>query len=190
MQLVEGCIARAYNRRKDRRGSFWEDCYHATAVDSEGHLANCLVYVDLNMVRAGVVEHPSEWPLCGYGEIQRAPRRYRLIDRRTLMELLGMSESDELSMSHRSWVEEALKSKERGREKRWSESVAVGNLSFVEQVRTDLRARGFGRRIISSAEGHELKEAQLPYRNHFEGEMRALSCQNTLPWRVYDVNAT
>ena len=47
----------------------------------------CL-YMDLNMVRAGVVRHPSEWPHCGYGEIQKAPRRYRLIDSRTLMELL------------------------------------------------------------------------------------------------------
>jgi putative transposase len=28
-----------------------------------------MVYIDLNMVRAGVVDHPSEWPDCGYHEI-------------------------------------------------------------------------------------------------------------------------
>ena len=55
------------------------------------------------------------------------------------MELLGISHSDELSLSHRNWVEEALRSNERKREKRWSESIAVGNLSFVEQVKTDLQ---------------------------------------------------
>ena len=28
-----------------------------------------VLYIDLNMVRAGVVEHPSQWPFCGYTEI-------------------------------------------------------------------------------------------------------------------------
>lgn len=26
----------------------------------------CLVYIDLNMVRVGVVKHPSEWEMSGY----------------------------------------------------------------------------------------------------------------------------
>jgi hypothetical protein len=34
MQLIANCTAQAYNRRKDRHGAFWEDCYHATAVVS------------------------------------------------------------------------------------------------------------------------------------------------------------
>ena len=78
-----------------------------------------------------------------------------------MMELLGMSHSDELSLSHRSWVEEALKIRERKREKRWSESIAVGGLPFVKQIKTELGARGFGRSIIASAEGHEPRESQV-----------------------------
>ena len=41
MQLLEGCTAQAYNRRKRRGGAFWEDQYHATAVveDHEGQLS-------------------------------------------------------------------------------------------------------------------------------------------------------
>jgi hypothetical protein len=61
MQLIAGATGRAYNRRKERRGAFWEECYHATAVDSEEYLARCLVYIDLNMVRAGAIRHPREW---------------------------------------------------------------------------------------------------------------------------------
>jgi hypothetical protein len=38
----------------------------------------CLVYVDLNMVRAGVVAHPSKWPHAGYNEIQ-CPKRKNVI---------------------------------------------------------------------------------------------------------------
>jgi putative transposase len=71
--LIAGRTGREFNQRKDRKGAYWEDCYHATAVETDGHLVQCLVYIDLNMVRAWVVEHPSEWAFNGYSEIQ-APR--------------------------------------------------------------------------------------------------------------------
>ena len=52
MQLVAGCTAQEYNRRKGKQGAFWEDRYHATSIEMDEHLRRCLVYVDLNMVRA------------------------------------------------------------------------------------------------------------------------------------------
>src|SRR5262245_27029141 len=65
IQLTAGRTARQYNRRKHRQGAFWDDRYHATAVEADEHLHRCLVYIDLNMVRAGVVRHPTEWVHCG-----------------------------------------------------------------------------------------------------------------------------
>ena len=64
-----GRVGQEYNLRKERRGAFWEDRYHATAVESGVHFRQCLAYIDLNMVRAGVVAHPEQWPDCGYVEI-------------------------------------------------------------------------------------------------------------------------
>jgi len=61
IQLVAGRSAQEYNQRKKRKGAYWEDRYHATAVETGEHLLRCLVYIDLNMVRVGVVSHPSEW---------------------------------------------------------------------------------------------------------------------------------
>ena len=55
MQLIAGRVAQQFNRRKSRKGAYWEDRYHATAVQADGHLARCMVYIDLNMVRAGAV---------------------------------------------------------------------------------------------------------------------------------------
>jgi putative transposase len=124
MQLLEGCTGQAYNRRKQRLGAFWQDRYHATAVESGEHLARCVVYVDLNMVRAGVVPHPREWTAGGYHEIQGHRQRYRIVDRVALAEALEV-DVEKLAEVHRSWVEEAL----RGpltRQAEWSESVAVG----------------------------------------------------------------
>jgi len=54
--LIAGRSAQDYNRRKARLGAFWEDRYHATAIESGAHLHRCIVYIDFNMVRAGVPE--------------------------------------------------------------------------------------------------------------------------------------
>ncbi len=102
------------------------------------------------------------------------------------MHLLAISDSEQLSLSHRNWVEEALKTKEKSREGRWSESIAVGSLSFIQKVKGELGSRGFGRNIISSAEGHELREPQVSYHDHFDREMAPLSYENRLPWLIYD----
>jgi len=89
LQLIAGRTGQEYNQRKNRNGAFWEDRYHATAVSSDRHLVQCLVYIDLNMVRAGVVNHPSEWSFSGYNEIQKPRERYSLIDYKRLPSALN-----------------------------------------------------------------------------------------------------
>ena len=80
LQLVAGRTAQKYKRRKQRDGAFWEDRYHATAVETGAHLTRGLTYIDLNMVRAGIVSHPCEWPNSGYCELQTPPQRYNIVD--------------------------------------------------------------------------------------------------------------
>jgi putative transposase len=65
MHTLQGQFAGRYNRVKHRSGAFWQERYRATMVETGEHLLNCLTYIDMNMVRAGVVRHPSEWPWCG-----------------------------------------------------------------------------------------------------------------------------
>jgi putative transposase len=162
MQLIEGCTAQAYNRRKRRGGAFWEDQYHATAVQTGEHLARCLVYVDLNMVRAGVVRHPIEWEISGYHEVQRERSRYRIVDREALAEALGVGLA-ELAAVHRDWVETALRQGRQEREPRWTESVAVGSRSFVERIQHELGNRGRYRTIAVEDGDHFLREPTEPY---------------------------
>jgi len=66
IQLVEGRTAQEYNKRKKRKGAFWEDRYHATIIEDGEHLLRCIVYIDMNMVRAGAVDHPEQWIHSGY----------------------------------------------------------------------------------------------------------------------------
>ncbi len=80
VKLIAGRTGQEYNQRKNRKGALWEDRYHATVVQKGIHLIICLVYIDLNMVRAGVVKEPSEWSFGGYSEIREPRERYGLID--------------------------------------------------------------------------------------------------------------
>ena len=42
IQLVAGRTAQEYNSRKGRKGAYWEDRYHATAIETGSHLQRCL----------------------------------------------------------------------------------------------------------------------------------------------------
>jgi putative transposase len=101
MQLIAGRSGQEYNQRKGRHGAFWEDRYHATAIEANEHLQRCLVYIDLNMVRARVVRHPHDWTHSGYREIQNPPKRYGIIDLRELSSLCGFREIAEFPQAHR-----------------------------------------------------------------------------------------
>ena len=116
MQLIAGRCGQEYNQRKRRHGAFWEDRYHATAIEADDHLHRCLVYIDLNMVRAGVVRHPSDSTESGYREIQNPPKRYGIVDLRELSSLCGFGEIPDFQQAHRRWVAESLISDRRARE--------------------------------------------------------------------------
>jgi putative transposase len=174
LQLVAGRTGQAYNQRKRRRGAFWEDRYHATAVDTGDHLARCLVYIDLNMVRAGVVGHPAAWESGGYHEIQAPRRRYRIIDREALANTLGLRSVSELATAHAEWVDEAIRSAAQGRVPQWSEALAVGRSDFVARISAELGVVARNRRIEPFGPGHMLREASETYATRFRDEMGLL----------------
>lgn len=161
LQLIEGRVAQEFNLRKKRRGAFWEDRYHATAVQSDGHLARCITYIDLNMVRAGAVAHPEEWEVSGYNEIQHPPRRRRIIDFPALCRLLGVATHDELADMQKRLVHEEIDTSRRAAA--WTESVAVGDRAYLENIKVDLGIRAAGRKIVSDSGLRTLREAGSEY---------------------------
>src|SRR2546425_975630 len=72
------------------------------------HFRQCLLYLDLNMVRAGVVTRPEQWPDCGYVEIQYPKARRWIMDEEQLMGLTGASSRAGLQQLCRQQVEAAL----------------------------------------------------------------------------------
>jgi putative transposase len=61
MQAVGRSYVRAYNNRHGRTGTLWEGRYRSTLVQAERYLLACMVYIDLNPVRAGMVPEPADY---------------------------------------------------------------------------------------------------------------------------------
>ena len=68
MREIKIGFARFYNRRHRRRGYFWRDRFKSVIVENGETLVNCLAYIDLNPLCAGLVERPEEyrWNSLGY----------------------------------------------------------------------------------------------------------------------------
>jgi len=184
IQLIAGRTGQEYNQRKNRNGAFWEDRYHATAVEASSHLVRCMVYIDLNMVRAGIVTHPSEWPFSGYNEIQNPRERYSLIDHESLMKLVGVGTMEALKESYRGWVGESLAVQGSKREPIWTESIAVGSEGFVRQTKAGLGIKAIGREVIGEKGVFELREPEIPYSPNIGDENDDLRHQNTYFWDI------
>ena len=134
MQLIAGRTAQEYNSRKLRRGAFWEDRYFATTIATDHHFIRCLVYIDLNMVRAGVVHHPAQWLVSGYNDIQYPRTRYGIIDLNALCELTGSAGLESLRQNHRTWIDHEIRRGSLVRQPEWTESAAVGPESFKRNI--------------------------------------------------------
>jgi putative transposase len=165
MQLAAGCVAQEYNRRKSRKGAFWEDRYHATAVATDEHLIQCLLYIDLNMVRTGVVSHPGDWPESGYSELVSMRQRYTVHDIQALMELLAIDDPAWLVTQRQAWVEQALDNGlgQEAKDPRWTGGIAVGSYEFVESVQLGLGQSMRGRSIVEFGGSCVLREEETGY---------------------------
>ena len=69
MKTVKQRFSVWYNRTHDRYGTLWSERFKSVLVQGEGNpLQTMAAYIDLNPVRAGLVEDPKDYRFCGYAE--------------------------------------------------------------------------------------------------------------------------
>ena len=61
MQSLGRSYVRYFNQRHRRSGTLWEGRYRSNLIESERYLLACMVYIDLNPVRAGMVEQAQDY---------------------------------------------------------------------------------------------------------------------------------
>lgn len=67
MQAVGRRYVRYFNQRQGRTGTLWEGRYRSTLIQADRYLLACMVYIDLNPVRAGLVAAAKDYPWSSHG---------------------------------------------------------------------------------------------------------------------------
>ena len=123
MQKVGRHYVQYFNYYYQRSGTLWEGRYKATLIHSEQYLLTCMRYIELNPVRAGMVEHPADYPWSSYhsnalgeSDVLVTPHReYRRLDtteagrqsqyRRLFRSRIAEKTLDEIrSATNKAWV--------------------------------------------------------------------------------------
>ena len=66
MKRVAGRYTRYYNRSTGRSGTLWEGRFKSNLVQREGYFLACQRYIELNPVRARMVERPGDYRWSSY----------------------------------------------------------------------------------------------------------------------------
>jgi putative transposase len=66
MQYVGRYYVPYINQKYGFSGSLWEGRFKSSLIDSEAYLFSCMRYIELNPLRANMVEHPSEYTYSSY----------------------------------------------------------------------------------------------------------------------------
>jgi hypothetical protein len=104
VRCVKLRFTRWHNRKHGRRGTIWEDKFGSVAVEEEERaLRTIAAYIDLNPVRAGMVEDPADYRWSGYAEAMSGKAR----SRRGLVRIIGqMAWPRAASASAQPWGDE------------------------------------------------------------------------------------
>ena len=100
-------FARYYNRRHNRRGYFWGDRFKSVIVEKGETLINCLAYIDLNPLRAGLVDHPEEYRWNSLGYHIQTGNKYDFLSLDFGLREFGVLDAEERLKGYRRYVYEA-----------------------------------------------------------------------------------
>jgi putative transposase len=67
MQFVGRCFVQYFSWRYQRTGTLWDGRYKASLLDTERYLLTCYRYIELNPVRAGMVDDPQHYRWSSHG---------------------------------------------------------------------------------------------------------------------------
>lgn len=74
MKLLKQRWSQHFNKRKDRHGTIWNGTFKSSLVEPEEAVFPG-AYIDLNAVRANIIESPEDYPWCGFAEAMGKFRR-------------------------------------------------------------------------------------------------------------------
>jgi len=150
LRYLHGRVGQWYNKQIKSSGSFWSDRFHSTLIQDGEHLSMCLFYIDMNMVRTGKVNHPSEWDACAYHEFYKTKSKFRIVNIKKLLQVLSVDSIEEFRKWHTLTIDDILQKRELERMEFWSKAFAVGE---DEWIKNHLQQAGIKRMTIRKSNG-------------------------------------
>ncbi len=152
MKRVSGRQTRYVNRLEGRRGTLWEGRYKSSPIERDEYLLACCRYVELNPVRAGIVEDLEKYKWSSYRH-KVGRERVDWLDLDPYYKRLGGTEK-ECEGRYKDWVRGSIpngewelirKATQRGQ--------LTGSNQFAEKV-----SEKIGRRIEFRGQGRPKKK--------------------------------
>ncbi len=147
MQSVGRRYVQYFNYTYSRTGTLWEGRYKATVVDSEPYLLTCMRYIELNPVRAGMAEEPSDYPWSSY-DANALGKHEKLCTPHSLYERIGRN-AQERQVGYRELFGKQITKAELDKiREATNKAWVLGNARFKEKIealagrRTTPRPRG------------------------------------------------
>jgi putative transposase len=148
MKGINIAYAQQYKRKYSHTGHFWQDRYKSILISKDNYLLACGSYVELNPVRAKMVEDPKDYPWSSYRAYAYG-RRDRLVDEHPVY--LQLSEDEgERRRKYREFVRGMFKGKE-AMKGEMDRRIVYGSESFTEKITTKYKIlekiRPMGRQV-------------------------------------------
>ncbi len=65
-QSIGRHFVRHINKTYQRHGGLWEGRYKCNVIESQAYLLSCMRYIEMNPLRAGMVDHPTKYRWSSY----------------------------------------------------------------------------------------------------------------------------
>jgi len=131
MKGITWKYAKYYRKNYGGIGHFWQERFKSFLIQEGRYLLECGRYIELNPVRAGILEEPKLYSWSSYRTYAEGERN-NLID--LSPEYLGLSDSTTVRQEkYREFVRDGLK--ERRREERYFREGVFGSREFVEEMK-------------------------------------------------------
>jgi putative transposase len=140
------------NRTYKRSGTLWEGRFRSSVIQQDAYLLTCQRYIEMNPVRAGMVNHPGEYKWSSY-QTNGQGHPSALITCHSIYHDLGV-DAAERTAAYRELFRHELEPREVDRiRKATNGNFALGSSRFQEEISSML-----GRRVVPGRAGRPRKE--------------------------------
>jgi putative transposase len=151
MKRIAGRQTRYVNKIEKRSGSLWEGRFKSSPINADEYLLACCRYVELNPVRAGMVEEPWQYPWSSC-PAKTGEKELSWLDTDLFYMGLGNT-SGERTERYKMWLDESIPENE------WKlirEATQRGQLTADRKFERDISEK-LGRRLESRGPGRPRK---------------------------------